>query len=199
MGCDIHLYTETKKIIEGETKWVISDFFMKNPFFGIYSYEEEYERISIYRHRSYRLFSLLANVRNYLNSPFICEPKGFPEDASEFVRSENERWGCDAHSHSYFTLRELIEAREEFKITSFSGFMTKENAKLVDEGKMPHVWFEHEDDPSMVFRSWSFEEDPIYVIVEPIQKHAVDIGLIPNFKKIEEINNDIRIVFWFDN
>lgn len=85
MGCDIHMFIEVNK----RGKWVMSG-----------------ERSSI--SRDYRLFSLLANVRNYNDrmKP-LSEPRGVPDDASAGYKKEVKRYGVDGHSHSYFTVEEI--------------------------------------------------------------------------------------------
>lgn len=40
----------------------------------------------------------------------LSEPKGLPEDASPEVRAVFERWGNDAHSATWFTVKELLVA-----------------------------------------------------------------------------------------
>lgn len=68
------------------------------------------------RARNYRLFAMLADVRNGRGfagvdtgdevEP-IAAPKGVPADASAEWLSDVERWDVDMHSHSYLTLAEL--------------------------------------------------------------------------------------------
>lgn len=68
--------------------------------------------------RNYDMFALLAGVRNGVGfaglkrgDPIrpLSEPRGVPEDASFAWRAEVDSWDVDMHSHSYFTLAELIE------------------------------------------------------------------------------------------
>ena len=104
MGCDIHCYAERKN---KDGKWEIVGNVKK----------EEDGWVSIdyepYHDRNYNLFAILANVRN--GTAFagcetgegfnpISNPKGVPSDASE-----DYEWVGDGHSHSYFTLRELLD------------------------------------------------------------------------------------------
>jgi hypothetical protein len=67
--------------------------------------------------RNYDLFALLADVRNGTGFAGVkrCDPirplappRGVPEDASYAWLAEVDGWGIDMHSHSYFTLAELI-------------------------------------------------------------------------------------------
>lgn len=98
MGCDIHCYAEKRN---KDGKWEIVG-----------------DNYQPYGNRNYNLFAILANVRN--GTAFagcktgegfnpISNPKGVPSDASEEYASLSEQWDSDGHSHSYFTLRELLD------------------------------------------------------------------------------------------
>lgn len=63
----------------------------------------------LYRGRNYHLFSILADVRSYGDGTAISEPRGVPDDASDAYLYIVEQWKGDGHSHSYFTLTELLE------------------------------------------------------------------------------------------
>lgn len=105
MGCDIHLMTEVKR----NGAWESAD-----------SWNMEDDTIwpdSIYKGRNYDMFAVLADVRNgvgfagrYTGSGFkpIAAPRGAPEDASSEVKAYTDSWEADGHSHSYFTLAELL-------------------------------------------------------------------------------------------
>lgn len=117
MGCDIHLFAEKK--VNG--KWVTIDKWSENPDFG----QDEWEpKMTIIREwgdnprddrfytggRNYNLFCALAGVRDYMfsgNPPMVSPPKGFPADTCEEIKAEYERWGSDAHTPSWLTLREI--------------------------------------------------------------------------------------------
>lgn len=71
--------------------------------------------------RNYDAFAMLANVRNGHGFAGIDTgegfesidmPRGLPDDVSDEVYSESARWGPDGHSHSWFTLRELLDLEE---------------------------------------------------------------------------------------
>lgn len=137
MGCDIHTMVEIQqynysddKFIEGKWKAVKDQLFP-------YPYFLESEPISIhnvprtsrpYVGRNYTLFSVLADVRNSRMRTNIFDPsmeyeerdsvdpiampKGIPDDASKRWSKECERWGVDFHSHSWFTVQELVDAEK---------------------------------------------------------------------------------------
>ncbi len=187
MGCDIHIYTEVKKTINNQNKWVSSDYFKMNN----YKYEDKFSVVEIFKYRNYSLFSVLANVRNYDNNKFISEPKGYPDDCCEFINGKFSYWGEDGHSHSYFTLKELLDFQKENEKIKHSGMMSLENAKLVDSGLMPNSWCKATNIESYVFREWSYKNEALDKLINSLKQRKEDFY----------INNDedIRIVFWFDS
>jgi hypothetical protein len=114
MGCDIHLYVE--KRIDG--KWIAQGTFTREDVESDGSGGWIDGGQDIYDGRNYDLFAILADVRNGRGfagvktgegfNP-ISEPRGIPEDASEQYKEIAQRWDCDGHSHSYFTVRELLD------------------------------------------------------------------------------------------
>lgn len=110
MGCDIHLFVETKT---NGPKWASADTW--RPADGERTCVD-YER-QFYKGRNYDLFAMLANVRNGhgvagvdTGDGFvpIAMPRGLPEDVSPEVLAESDGWDCDGHSHSFFTVVELL-------------------------------------------------------------------------------------------
>lgn len=137
MGCDIHFYVERysrdtnylgpkdvseireEKIdsiidsYEIKEKWIPCDkFFFVDDYWAI-KWEDQF-----YSVRNYKLFEKLAGVRG-LGSESISRPKGVPKDASFAYKSIAESNG-DGHSHSYFTLEELM--KEDFSSEHVSRF-----------------------------------------------------------------------------
>lgn len=111
MGCDIHLYVERRE----DDKWVTADTWELDKYAG--ELTVPYGQ-GFYESRSYDLFSILANVRNgygFAGVPTgvgfipISEPRGIPEDACPEYLSVVERWNGDGHSHSWFTVAELMD------------------------------------------------------------------------------------------
>ena len=107
MGCDIHMFVE-KHTGDG---WQSADHYIKNH--GIDEAEPEYTVQEICGDRNYRLFYLLAGVRNEGDLTPVSDPKGLPSDVTEFVRGESEEWGSDGHSHSYLTLGEIKAHKDD--------------------------------------------------------------------------------------
>lgn len=138
MGCDIHFYVEKK--IDGQ--WVTAD------EWGDDKYDEGRKTVDykkqFYSGRSYNLFAILANVRNGRGfagiktgegfNP-IDDPRGTPEDCCPEYRTMMDDYGCDGHSHSYFTLAELL-AYDWTQVTTQQGYVdVVEWARWRDHGK----------------------------------------------------------------
>ena len=108
MGCDIHFYTERRNTVTGQWEFV-----------GEVIREGDWVTAnSLYDGRNYNLFAILANVRNgrgfagvKTGEGFepISFPRGVPPDASAEYKSLSDQMDGDGHSHSYLTLRELLD------------------------------------------------------------------------------------------
>lgn len=101
MGCDIHTFIEAK--VDG--KW----HFAGTNRFG----------------RDYGIFAELAGVRG---APAFGDPvaadRGLPGDVSFWVKKELDRWGEDAHSHSWMTWQEVSALADRCKPVD-SGYLPR--------------------------------------------------------------------------
>ena len=197
MGCDIHMIVEVKQTVNGKTKWFNYDHFRKNLYFGEYEDEREWERIDLCRDRNYIAFSQLCGVRAHVeNSPRISEPRGVPEDCCDYTREEIEHWGSDGHSHSFVTLAEIRDFRENLKPTPLNGMISPEQARELDEkGKTPESWCGWTSNDSWVYREWESKIDALKSIHEALEQRALERWWLK--ENIEPDN--IRLVFFFDN
>jgi len=115
MGCDIHFYVEKK--IKGT--WVSQDTFVQETS-GEGEDKETYwaQKNDFYGGRNYDTFAILADVRNGRGfagiktgegfNP-ISMPRGLPNDVSKETKRASDGMGGDGHSHSWLTLRELLD------------------------------------------------------------------------------------------
>lgn len=112
MGCDIHLAVE----VRDGSGWQRAEPFEPNPYARFVDEPAEV-RQRWYHDRNYRLFAMLADVRNGRGTAGvdtgdrlipIDEPRGLPDDVSKEVYEDSAKWGVDGHSHSHFTLAELL-------------------------------------------------------------------------------------------
>lgn len=111
MGCDIHCYSEKRNKETG--KWELIPEMIKE-IDGDYT---DYQTDQVLSNRNYMLFSILADVRNY-HLPDYCiisEPKGLPKDVSNEVKEMSDYWDVDGHSHSWHTLKDLLNHSAKFK------------------------------------------------------------------------------------
>lgn len=154
MGCDIHFFTERytddnikngpfkKDVIRDHTldrvlsddeyepvkKWVsVDNWEFDGPEVGyIYWYVTD----PFYEGRDYSLFGELANVRSY-DRIKERDPRGIPKDASEGYLEICKQWEGDSHSHSYFTLKELLEMNFSYISDTFKE--TIKRMKKIDD------------------------------------------------------------------
>lgn len=168
MGCDIHTHVEFRRGHRdgSKCKWQCGDYFSTiDPL----DPDAKFVIQELCGDRNYSLFAVLADVRND-GYDYIDEPRGLPDDVTEFVKKDYETWGWDAHSCSYFTLRELIEYHDEYKPKDIYGHdillpLINELKRRADEF---HFIYEF---------SWDGTRRD-----EAMQKAE-----------------DIRFIFWFDN
>ena len=201
MGCDIHLFTEIKKSINSEDKWVNVDNWRYNPYYkeGSDDGEEMLHVESLYSGRNYELFGILAGVRDP-NNDAIDDPRGLPEDVSSVTKKASDRWDGDGHSHSWLTLRELKEYQGLHPVVKRSGFISPEAAELLDAGEeTPDVWCQATSVTTWVKREWEEGYDTLKPIVDAMDKRVRDEFWVWNGEERPELDEKIRIVFWFDN
>lgn len=109
MGCDIHLYSETK--VNG--KWLADLAATYTPA----SDDDGPEMNASYDEgRNYGLFGLLNSVRYDCEDPF--PDQGMPDDASEEITVINKQWDSDGHSHNHIMVSNLKEKAAELLITT---------------------------------------------------------------------------------
>jgi hypothetical protein len=193
MGCDIHLFTERKRYINGQEKWYNIDNWKLNPYYeNNEDSETKYNVNYAYHDRNYDLFSILADVRG--DRTPISEAKGLPEDVSDVVKAESDNWGSDGHSHSYFTMEELYSYFEQNRTVTYSGYVTPEGSEKIDAGEMPDFWFTIRSDRAPIEREWEFENVDIKHLIEVLEKHFKS-----EYYRKDTESEKFRIVFWFDN
>jgi hypothetical protein len=201
MGTDIHLFTEIKKSINSQDKWVNVDNWRYNPYYkeGNDNWEQAMSVESIYSGRNYELFGILAGVRCSYNDT-IDDPRGLPKDVSEVTKKESDRWDGDGHSHSWLTLKELKEYQGLHPVVKRSGFISPEAARLLDEGEeTPDTWCGGTSLTDWVKREWEEGYDTLKPIIDAMDKRVRDEFWVWGDEERPELDEKIRIVFWFDN
>jgi len=203
MGCDIHLHVEalqSRLLFKDPTpddEWLNIDHFKINHHEREDKENPEYEFVPLYRERNYRLFGILANVRNYRElNECISLPKGFPKDASYVTKSFIT---LDDHSYSYFTLHELLEYYRDNMLVLCSGYVSPANDKVLSLGGEPSSWSEGSNLPGHVYREWTVQS-PLSDLITKIVDRALEAFYAYDAKQvINKYSKSIRIVFWFDN
>ena len=196
MGCDIHTYVEVKG---NDNTWVDGNYYKRNRYFGEDENEKEFEVINIYKDRNYYLFSLLANVRNNAENEYISEPRGIPEDCCKAIKEESDSWDCDGHSHSYLTLKEIMDFAENHKIIKYKGYVSPEGAKKIENGEMPEEWCGWTSIKDWVYKEWEYESNVFEGLIFALKQRAKDLLWCFSEQSIIENSEKIRLVFWFDN
>lgn len=221
MGCDIHVMVEARRDFTGLGKrWCSADHFTPNPY---YTFREEYARANgfevdeterqwevehIYSSRNYTLFSILSDVRNYDGMETLgYDRRGFPKDADVLTVAEFDRWGVDAHTPGYCTLKELKDGISKLGVVRCSGYVKKEDQeKYLKDGTLPESWAKQvwgNDADQYVYMEWednTLVTDICSVLVEAIERRKREVFWIFHLESDDfSRDDDIRIVFWYDN
>jgi hypothetical protein len=193
MGCDIHLYIEKK--IKG--KWIPAQGFMQTS-------DEERSVPDVpfndrFNDRDYLLFGFLAGVRDSTNQHF--EPKGFPDDASKEVKRVYEGWEGASHTPSYLTLAELKSVDWDHEMIKIDRLFLKKQLKAFNEsvakGKPNYNLIDTWCGGTNDMKNWVHAE-----IERPIRfefRRFYDLVFWLNSYDYRCKEDEIRIVFWFDN
>jgi len=171
------------------------------------------------RGRNYDWFAILANVRNYDNMlDTIAEPKGLPDNCSSETNSISERWGPDGHSHSWLTLKELIDFDMNKTEVETVKFGVESYKEWIECGKDPsvfinthyirnhHVEVDEGTLAKMVYGIYGEHKpiDGIYYTSVTYDKSYNDFTSGMYKRVVDELTKygipeEVRIVFWFDN
>lgn len=193
MGCDIHMYAERNC---GDY-WLCSGEVFKDKYFNPNQPLHSYNKILTdepYQGRNYTLFSLLADVRNNYHIKPISKPRGLPDDVDEEIKKKSDEWDCDGHSHSYFTLEELLAVDWDFTVINNEGLVDEKNYKLFKEIGRPGEWCGWTNNENYKKVKWKTS----------LREYCRDfIDSLYDVREWGRVNKtepkDIRLVFWFDN
>jgi hypothetical protein len=178
MGCDIHAVVE----VNVETSWDPSKYSFK-----IWQAHE------ILVGRNYEIFAALAGVRRENDDqPRIDDPRGLPEDGSSMFHAYSEAWGIDGHSHSYVTLAELkaFDTTQTYESDRIILSRDKETGEITSTCGGTNRPGPHERvGTTNVFGPWP---DAAKVWTDLIAE-------VEHFKTDDMTDEDVRLVFFFDN
>lgn len=202
MGCDIHMYVEYKKSVNNNMVWVNGDYFKHNPYYKSNDEEKRFERMELHGWRNYILFATLAGVRDYTEKVIpVSEPKGVPDDSSDYVKQANEDWDGDGHTHSWLTLKELKDYQVSNPTLYHTGLLSPKDLVEFDKnGTQPQSWCQGTNQEGYERREWSEPNDTLQPLIEKLQARAKEL-LQNDWDENYNPQNDekVRIVFWFGN
>ena len=202
MGCDIHTRVE---YFNNDEHWVCGDTFRLNPYYsGSDPWEDDpYEVLEVCGGRNYELFAVLANVRNYGDMEYIDDPRGIPDDDCRRTEMAYRAWGEDAHSASWFTLKELMDWNKTERKMKRRGMVSPEDAARLDRGEgTPETWCQWTNREGWVLRSWEEDYQPLDELIRELIQRGRDLRLWyewEDMKSIEAKADKLRFIFWFDN
>lgn len=182
MGCDIHIHVEYKhrqfigKNAKGENEfceaWQCGDYFYLNPYYG-FENEKKYNKSEFCEGRNYSRFATLANVRNYGDTPYISEPRGLPSDVTSEVKADSDAWGCDGHSHSYLTLKELIDFQSKIPPLKHKGMISPQaQVELDTKGIIPEMYCQGTNQEGWAWREWETPNTVLVPLIDAIKKKS---------------------------
>jgi hypothetical protein len=176
MGCDIHLFIE--KRLRKNDPWQLDEHHeIEREDYGEGDFHESLSECNA-TGRNYEMFSHMACVRG----TGLYEAKGMPKDSDPVLMkfSEYDSDRTDWHSHSWLTLDELKECIREC------------GGSLIDSDRTD-AYFDGD---------WN-NSPPDYTTIYRYCKKWLDEQLVEKMLLDNENRNDIepeiRIVFWFDN
>ncbi len=170
------------------------------------------------RSRNYTLFGILADVRNYSNNVKPIDlPRGLPNDVSFEVKRQSDQEGLDGHSHSWFTLRELLAYDWDTQKINYREYVTpngykeyKKNGRASWNGYHRHSEIGIEisnGEMSAVCNGIykNLDENEIYYTEVRWSETLRDVagrdsvnGILDKLASYGE-PDEVRLVFWFDN
>ena len=181
MGCDIHIFLEYQ--VRGERGWRAAHaktFVDKRPDEMIYMNKLSGER-------NYDFFALLNQVRGEFPESF--EHTYFlPVDISNEISQIYEAWGDDAHSAGSRTLGELKEKAAQLLIAPIA--TTREKDRLMQ--RLP-FWDHGTGALNDLIAEIQAERDRLLAEGDLVLSNLVPEGEPPF------TDDQLRVVFWFDN
>lgn len=201
MGCDIHIGVEAYN--DRNKKWRDISYYVENEYYDPEEDgpEADLRRLDPYTGRSYELFSHFAGVRDrFGNVEMIASPRGIPDDCTKRINADYKRWGADAHTPSWLTLKEIIEFSNITPTVKRRGMISAEQAKALDEeGIKPDSWCGWTNVEGYVTREWEDKNECLTHFIETVTKYLYGGHWKYSIDNLLENPEHIRFVFWFDN
>ena len=200
MGCDIHMYVEM--FDEQKQKWLLAHGLRPDPY-DPNEFEVPYPERFV--DRNYILFGILTNGNVRREGYGFFDPKGFPDDASKFVKKKFKSWSNDAHTSSWLTFQEIEDRLINTKLkVIIEGMMDKKQLVKLKKVISKKNYTQEEFDKHLYsYCSATTCKNAIpFEIKVPVKfKIYQFLDYIERSKsyKFSSNLNQLRIVFWFDN
>mgnify|MGYP006871893195 FL=1 len=172
MGCDIHCYLAHRVRDKNGYHWEAAPIYEK---VGVWGEDSEHmELCEAYKSRNYRLFGVLAGVRDVSYEP-IVEPRGLGYACPAEIAKEYERGGglSNYHHASWLGLDEIAEALHDKKCyPKWETYLCEDGRRVKTGEEGPHKSLKRFYEAIMAFAEMA------WYYVEP---------------------QDVRVYFWFDS
>lgn len=169
------------------------------------------------RGRNYAWFAILAGVRGQMH-PMIAHDRGLPTDVSTEVLRQSTQIDDDGHSHSWVTLRELLEYKWDYYGISHRESVNKNQFLRFKTRKSTNEYFGYQHDTSEMVEISNEqmgrmclgiygtldERKNYFTIIDWRETYRECVGeeyLQGIIDKLSEYGepDEVRLVFWFDN
>lgn len=128
-----------------------------------------------------------------------------PDDIHYITKEMSDSWGVDGHSHSYYTLKELMDYMSQAPTITYSGMISDEQASNLEKYNIyPTSWCQSTNMNGYTYRTWTVPDDNVPILIEAMKKRCAEERHIFEWQKdyeecIKKEADNFRIVFWFDN
>ena len=164
--------------------------------------------------RNYNFFTVLANVRSSYSEVLtpISKCKGLPNDLSVRIADRAESEAEDAHSHSWYTLKELLDY-DWWREIQLSGYISQKQFIEFCSGKIPDYslieaerLISNEQMKNVCLGIFNELDPHTYYQTEvqwmTIRRKMIGVDFLDDFlAKLKSYGDpeNVRIIFWFDN
>lgn len=221
MGCDIHSYVEQQ---DDEDNWkqihgFQSDYYDPNSQY--FSTEQFSNADSPIDGRNYYMFAIMVDVRNEDGAVTpISEPRGLPDDVSSEIKKESEEWGVDGHSHSWLTVKDLMNYDQDQMVTHKGLVEFQHYIETKKDNKEYDSWCGGVYGGNTITLEESDVDTEVKQVAVALEYAIKDIYIRTTWKtrvsqycktffgsSLDQLKarcksphyDDVRLVFWFDN
>ncbi|UOF77352.1 hypothetical protein [Caudoviricetes sp.] len=214
MGCDIHLYVERNEGGNWAQALPPADW-CSNRLERTTKEIKSYDQGKWFWDRHYELFAWLADVRNYHDQEPLADKRGLPENVSAPVKAESDDYGCDGHSHTWFTVAELMAGLEGLVAKHGGAINVIDYAEWKASGSaFPRSWCKSSSAPNISEADFAAGKRPQIEKGSPLAWALFTIECaweVPGRVAFERFSKllaeltklgdpkDTRLVFWFDD